>query len=122
MAADEIRRILTAKADAVVRRATDDLAALLHPDFIYVNAAGKTFNKAGYLDTYSASGKVTFVEQRFSGLEVKEFASFALATFAVHDKFTTGGQDISATYRSLCVFSNDRGRWLWAACQTMAVR
>ena len=122
MAVDEIRRILTAKADAVVRRATDDLAALLHPDFIYVNAAGRMFHKAGYLDTYSASGKVIFIEQRFSCLEVKEFAGFAVATLAVHDKFTTGGQDISATYRSLCVFSNNKGPWLWAAGQTMAAR
>jgi hypothetical protein len=121
MAAGDIRRILTAKADAVVRRATDDLAALLHPDF-YVNAAGKTFDKAGYLETYSASGKVIFTEQRFSDLTVKEFAGFAVATLAVHDKFTTGGQDISATYRSLCVFSNDKGRWLWTAGQTMAAR
>jgi hypothetical protein len=122
MAAGDIRRILTAKADAVVRRATNDLAALLHPDFIYVNAAGKTFDKAGYLETYSASGKVIFTEQRFSDLTVKEFAGFAVAALAVHDKFTTGGQDISATYRSLCVFSNDKGRWLWTAGQTMAAR
>jgi len=120
VAVDEIRRVLTAKADAVVRRATDELAALLHPDFIHVNASGKTFDKAGYLDTYSASGKIIFTEQRFSDLAVREFAGFAVATLLVHDKFTAGGQDIRATYRSLCVFSNDTGRWLWAAGQTMA--
>jgi hypothetical protein len=119
MSADEIRRILKAKSDAVVRRATEDLAALLHPDFIYVNAGGKTFDKAGYLDTYSVSGKVVFTEQRFSGLEVNQFVGFAVATLTVHDKFTAGGRDVSATYRSLCVFSNDEGRWLWAAGQTM---
>ena len=119
MATDEIRRILTAKSDAVVRRATDDLAALLHPDFIYVNAGGEMFDKAGYLDTYSVSGKVVFTEQRFSGLEVKQFAGFAVATLTLHDKFTAGRRDVSATYRSLCVFSNDEGRWLWAAGQTM---
>jgi hypothetical protein len=119
MSADEVRRILKAKSDAVVRRATEDLAALLHPDFIYVNAGGKTFDKAGYLDTYSVSGKVVFTEQRFSGLEVNQFVGFAVATLTVHDKFTAGGRDVSATYRSLCVFSNDEGRWLWAAGQTM---
>jgi hypothetical protein len=119
MSADEIGRILKAKSDAVVRRATEDLAALLHPDFIYVNAGGKTFDKAGYLDTYSVSGKVVFTEQRFSGLEVNQFVGFAVATLTVHDKFTAGGRDVSATYRSLCVFSNDEGRWLWAAGQTM---
>ncbi|CAN0451175.1 unnamed protein product, partial [Phaeothamnion confervicola] len=91
VAVNEIRRILTAKADAVVRRATDDLASLLHPDFIYVNASGKTSDKAGYLDTYSVSGKIIFTEQRFSGVEVKEFAGFAVATLTVHDKFIAGG-------------------------------
>lgn len=103
-----------------MRRATDELAVLLHPDFIYVNASGKTFDKAGYLDTYSASGKVIFTEQQFSGLEVRQFTGFAVATLTVHDKFTTGERDVSATYRSLCVFSNAEGRWLWAAGQTMA--
>lgn len=122
MALDDIRRVLTAKADAVVRRATDELALLLHPDFIYVNASGKTFDKAGYLDTYSASGRIVFTEQRFNDLEVKEFAGFSVATLTVHDKFTAGGQDISATYRSLCVFSHIEGRWLWAAGQTMEAR
>ncbi len=122
MALDEIRRVLTAKADAIVRRATDELALLLHPDFIYVNASGKTFDKAGYLDTYSASGRIVFIEQRFNDLEVQEFSGFAVATLIVHDKFSIGGQGISATYRSICVFSDDQGRWLWAAGQTMAVR
>ena len=121
MVVDEIRRILTTKADAVVRRATDDLAALLHPDFIYVNASGRTFDKAAYLDTYSVSGKVIFAEQRFSDLEVKEFPGFAVATVTVNDRFAASGRDVSATYRSLCVFSNAEGRWLWAAGQTMAV-
>ncbi|MEI7873524.1 MAG: hypothetical protein WCK95_15450 [Alphaproteobacteria bacterium] len=51
MVVDEIGRILTAKSDALIRRATDEVAALLHPDFIYVNAGAKTFDKAGYLDT-----------------------------------------------------------------------
>jgi hypothetical protein len=116
----EVRKILTTKADAIVRRAADDLAALLHPDFIYVNASGKTFGKTDYIETYCTSGRVVFTEQRISDLAVREFTGFAVATLAVHDKFTAGGREISATYRSLCAFSNDKGRWLWAAGQTMA--
>jgi len=119
VAVDAIQSILTAKADAIVRRAADDLATLLHPDFIYVNASGKTFGKIDYIETYCTSGRVVFSEQRISDLAVREFADFIVATLAVHDKFTAGGRDINATYRSLCVFSNDKGRWLWAAGQTM---
>ena len=40
---DRIRDVLLAKADAIVRRAADRLDALVHPDFVYVNAAGRTF-------------------------------------------------------------------------------
>lgn len=119
MIVDEVRQILEAKADALIRRAADDLAALLHPDFVYVNAGGTTFDKAGYIDTYCTSGRVVFAEQQISALEVKLFAGFAVATFAVNDRFIAGGRAVSATYRSLCVFSHSEGRWLWAAGQTM---
>ena len=111
---------MTAKADAIVRRAADDLAELLHRDFVYVNASGMKFGKADYIETYCTSGRVVFTEQRISDLAVSEFAGFAVATLAVHDKFTTSVREIQATYRSLCVFSNDKGQWLWTAGQTMA--
>lgn len=119
MIVDEVRQVLEAKADALIRRAADNLAALLHPDFVYVNAGGTTFGKADYIDTYCASGKVVFAEQQISDLHVKPFAGFAVATFTVSDRFTAGGRAVSATCRSLCVFSHTDGRWLWAAGQTM---
>ena len=40
MVSDQIREVL-AKADAPVRRSADDLAALIHADFVYVNASGR---------------------------------------------------------------------------------
>ena len=66
-----------------------------------------------------ASGQIGFTEQRFNDIEVKEFTGFAVVALTVHDKFSVGEQDINTTYRSRCVFSNDKGRWLWAAGQTM---
>ncbi len=117
---DDIRAVLTAKADALVRRAADALAALIHDDFVYVNAGGTRFDKAGYIDTYCASGKVLFRAQRIEELEVRSFGSFAVATMIVDDRFSAGGQDIAATYRSLCVFAHTDGGWRWAAGQTMA--
>ncbi|MDI1286457.1 MAG: nuclear transport factor 2 family protein [Reyranella sp.] len=70
MIVDEVRQIIEAKADALIRRTADDLAALLHPDFVYVNAGGTAFDKAGYIDTYCISGKVVFAEQQISDLNV----------------------------------------------------
>jgi ketosteroid isomerase-like protein len=117
---DDIRAALAAKADALVQRAADRLAALIHDDFVYVNAGGRRFDKAGYVEAYCTSGSVVFREQRVDDLEVRSFDGFAVATLRVSDRFSAGGQDIAATYRSLCVFTRVDGRWHWAAGQTMA--
>lgn len=122
MVADEIRAVLEAKADALVRRAVGDLAALIDPGFVYVNARGSTFDKAGYVETFCGPGGVVFSEQRFSDLEFRPFAGFAVATMTVNDTFTAGGKAVAATYRSLCVFGKTGDRWLWSAGQTMEVR
>lgn len=121
MVADEIRAVLEAKADALVRQAVGDLVALIDPGFVYVNARGSTFDKAGYVETFCASGKVVFSEQRFSDLEFRLFAGFAVATMTVNDTFTAEGKIVAAIYRSLCVFGKAGDRWLWAAGQTMAI-
>ncbi len=121
MLATEIRAVLEAKAAALVRRAATDLAALIDPGFVYVNARGSRFDKAGYVETYCRSGTVVFSEQRFGDLEVSSFAEFAVATMTVDDRFVSDGREIVGAYRALCVFSNAGNRWLWAAGQTMAI-
>jgi hypothetical protein len=121
-ATEQVEKLLTAKADALVRRSAEDLAALLHPDFTYVNAGGFKFDKAGYIFFGCTSGRIIFSEQKFSALEVKPFAGFAVATMTLHDRFLSQGRPVAATYRSLCVFSVSGDEWLWAAGQTMAVK
>ena len=119
MVHDQIRDVLLAKADALVRRASADLAALIHADFVYVNAGGTIFDKAGYVETYCASGKVVFRAQAFEDLDVRPFDGFAVAAMIVRDRFSAGRRDVAGHYRSLCVFSRADGRWLWVAGQTM---
>jgi hypothetical protein len=116
---DQISFVLAAKADALVRRAADDLAALIHPDFVYINATGRRFDKAGYLDAYCVSGNVVFLEQAVSELQVTPFDGFAVATFLVDDRFSAGGRIVTGEYRSLCVFSAANNGFLWASGQTM---
>jgi hypothetical protein len=115
---EQIARILRTKADAVVRRDADALAALIHPDFVYVNAGGKSFDKTGYIDTYCSSGKIVFQSQKFSDLAVQQFPGTAVATLVAHDSFIVNGKSIAATYQSLCVFIELDGRWQWVAGQT----
>jgi hypothetical protein len=115
----EIGKVLLAKADAIVARTAGKLDALIHPDFIYVNAAGRSFDKEGYIETYCTSGKIVFAEQRISQLTVvQEAKGVAEATFVAHDRFLMEGKTIDATYQSLCVFVASPQGWKWIAGQT----
>ena len=114
----EIRDVLRAKADAIVRRAAGRLDRLIHTDFVYVNAGGRSFDKAGYIEFFCSSGKIVFEEQRVSDLTVQAFPGTAVATFIAHDRFVAGGQTIEATYQSLCVFIEGAQGWQWVAGQT----
>jgi hypothetical protein len=119
MITDEIRIVLAAKADALVRRSADDLATLLHPDFVYINASGRKLDKAAYIDVGCISGRLIFRDQQVSELDVRQFDDFAVATMLLADRFAFEGREISEVYRSLCVFSKKAGRWQWIAGQTM---
>jgi len=121
MIVEEIRQVLEAKADALLRRSVEDMATLLHPDFVYVNAGGYKFDKAGYIENGCTSGRLVFRSQRVSELEVRQFDHIAVATMLLNDQFFSQleGREVSGTYRSLCVFSKKDGSWQWIAGQTM---
>jgi hypothetical protein len=114
----EIGDVLLAKAEAIVARAGDRLEVLIHPDFVYVNAAGRSFDKSDYIDTYCRSGKIAFAEQRISELSVQEFPGVAVATFTAHDRFMIDGKPVDTTYQSMCVFTAGEQGWQWIAGQT----
>ena len=44
MIIEEIRAVVAAKSRALVRQSADDIAALIHSDFLYVTAGGKTLS------------------------------------------------------------------------------
>ena len=119
MIAEEIRAVLTAKADALLRRSADDMAIPLHPDFVYVNAGGYKLDKAQYIDNGCTSGRIVFRSQKVSDLDVRQLGDIAVATMVLDDQFALEGREITATFKSLCVFTKKDGRWLWLAGQTM---
>ncbi|HTR87066.1 MAG TPA: nuclear transport factor 2 family protein [Reyranella sp.] len=120
MLADEINAALAAKADALLRRSAEDMAALLHPDFVYVNSSGRKLDKAGYVDNGCTSGRIRFVSQKVSELDVRLFGDMAVATMVLDDHYFVQGHEIKAIYKSLCVFARTDGKWLWCAGQTMS--
>jgi hypothetical protein len=121
MVHEEIRAVLAAKADALVRRSTADLERLLDPGFLYVNAGGTVFDRDSYVATYCSSGRVAFRRQEIVELLVREFPAFVVARMVVDDAFEVGGTPVEKRFRSLCVFHRGERSWLWASGQTAHV-
>lgn len=118
MIIEEIRAAVTAKSSALVRRSADDLTDLIHPDFLYVTAGGKTLTRADYVDV-AVNGRFVYHSQQARELEVRLFGTTAVASMMIDDHHTIEGREVSETFYGLSVFSWTDGRWLWAAGQTM---
>lgn len=118
MIIEEIRAVVAAKSRALVCRSADDIAALIHADFLYVTASGKTLTKADYIDV-AISGTMAYRDQRVSDLEVRLFGTTAVASMLTHDQYVIDDREVSATFFALSVFIWTDGRWLWVGGQTM---
>jgi len=121
MIIEEIRAAVAAKSSALVRRSADDLAVLIHPDFLYVTAGGKTLTKADYVDV-AVNGRFVYHDQQVRELEVRLFGMTAVASMLIDDKYAIEGREVSETFYGLSVFSWIEGRWIWVAGQTMLPR
>ena len=118
MIIEEIRAVVAAKSSALVRRSADDMAALIHPDFLFVTAGGKTLTKADYIDV-AVNGKFVYHDQQTRELEVRLFGTTATASMVTHDQYTIDDREVIASFCALSVFTWTDGRWLWVAGQTM---
>lgn len=121
MIIEEIRAVVTAKSRALVRRSAEDIAALIHSDFLYVTAGGKTLTKADYIDV-AINGKVIYRNQHVSDLEVRLFGTTAVASMVTHDQYVIDDREVSASFHALSVFTWLDGRWIWVGGQTMLPR
>ena len=118
MIIEEIRAAVAAKTSALIRRSAEDMAVLIHPDFLYVTAGGKTLTKADYIDV-AVNGRFVYQGQQVRELEVRLFGTTAVASMLIDDQYEIEGRPVSETFYGLSVFSWTDGRWLWAAGQTM---
>jgi hypothetical protein len=121
MIIEEIRAAIAAKSSALVRRSADDLAALIHPDFLYVTSGGKTLTKADYIDV-AVKGRFVYHGQQARELEVRLFGTVAMATMLLDDRYAIEGREVAETFHGFSVFTYLDGRWLWVGGQTMLPR
>jgi hypothetical protein len=118
MIIEEIRAVVAAKSAALIRRSAAEIDVLIHPDFLYVTAGGKSLTKADYIDV-AVNGRVAYHDQRVSDLEVRLFGTTAVASMMTHDRYTIEDREISESFFALSVFIYSDGRWLWVGGQTM---
>jgi len=118
MIIEEIRAVVAAKSRALVCQSADDIAALIHADFLYVTAGGKTLTKADYIDV-AINGRMIYRDQQVSDLEVRLFGTTAVASMMTHDQYVIEDREVSASFHALSVFIWTDGRWLWVGGQTM---
>ena len=102
-------------------QSADEIAALIHSDFLYVTAGGKTLTKADYIDV-AINGKVVYRDQQMSDLEVRLFGTTAVASMVTHDQYVIDDREVSASFYALSVFNYMDGRWIWIGGQTMLPR
>jgi len=121
MIIEEIRAAVAAKSAALVRRSEPDLDALIHPDFLYITAGGKSLTKADYIDV-AVKGGFVYHGQQVRELEVRLFGTIAVASMLMDDQYTIEGREVAETFYGLSVFTYVDGRWLWVAGQTMLPR
>jgi len=118
MIIEEIRAVVAAKSRALVCQSADDIAALIHADFLYVTAGGKTLTKADYIDV-AVSGNIVYRDQRVSDLEVRLFGTTAVASMMTHDQYVIDDREVRTSFHALSVFIWTDGRWMWVGGQTM---
>lgn len=118
--ADEILRLLHLKASFLVGRSTLELEAILDPGFVYIDVAGRRFDRDGYLAAFCGPQGTRFLSQSFDDLQIRDHGPFVVATMNVHDTLDFEGRIESSIFRSLCVFGSNDSGWLWSAGQTSA--
>ncbi|MGO8535886.1 nuclear transport factor 2 family protein [Rhizobium ruizarguesonis] len=117
---DIIRDLVVKKGQALVERNALKLDEIIHSSFVYLNAGGRLFDKAGYIGTYCTSSSLVFLDQTLVELAVKPVDDFLVATMVLSDRLAIDGHEHLGRVRSMCVFTEATGKWLWAAGQTMS--
>jgi hypothetical protein len=97
MIIEEIRAAVAAKTAALIRRSAEDMAVLIHPDFLYVTAGGKTLTTADYLEV-AVNGRFVYQGQRVRELEVRLFGTTAVASMLIDDQYEIEGRAVAETF------------------------
>lgn len=108
----EIIRLVHARSEALVKSDVDAMRAILHPDFVYVNAGGYVSDRESYLGRFvDPDDAPTWELQDVSEISVRIFGDMAIANCRVHDVATWKEHRMDASFRSTFVYLNTPDGW-----------
>jgi ketosteroid isomerase-like protein len=113
---DEIKKIETDRATAVVKADTATLEKLTSDDYTLININGQVSNKAQMIDGFK-SGQNKLTSDELSDTKVRVYGDTAVVTGKVDVKGVMGGKDVSGQARYTRVYIKKAGRWVSVALQ-----
>jgi hypothetical protein len=109
------------RSAALVSKDVDVLVALLHPDFLYVNASGAVLTREEYLDNYVRSPDVRWASQEIEQPRIVSYGTVAVLTCLVHDVAVFLGQDLDRRFRSTLTWIKVGEDWQCLAGHTSSL-
>jgi ketosteroid isomerase-like protein len=106
------------RSEALVHKDVEALLALLHPDFVYVNASGQVLDRDQYLDLYVRPVEVRWVSQSIEEPRIAEAAGAAVLTCLVRDVARYYDQEMNETFRSTLTWIRTDDGWQCLAGHT----
>lgn len=115
-AAEEIKKLETDRAAAVVKGDTAFLEKETADDYTLINANGQMSTKAQMIDGFK-SGKSKLTMDELSDMKVHMYGDTAVITGKSNVKGTLGGKDVTGPVMFTRVWVKKDGRWQSVALQ-----
>ncbi len=115
-----IRKLETARRDAMLRGDAQALSRLLADDYIGTGAHGKVRSKAELVADYS-SGTVKYESITEDGVIVRQYGTAAIVTGRTKSKGKERGKAFDSEHRFTRVWVQAPGRWLLAAAHSSPI-
>ncbi|MGB6385431.1 MAG: nuclear transport factor 2 family protein [Terriglobales bacterium] len=117
---DEIKKIETDRAAAVVKGDMATLEKETSDDYTLVNINGQVSNKAQMIDGFK-SGQNKLTSNELSDMKVRVYGNTAVVTGKVEVKGMMGGKDVNGQAMYTRVYVKKAGRWVSVALQQTRV-
>jgi ketosteroid isomerase-like protein len=117
---DEIKKLETERATAVVKADMAVLDKYTSDDYTLINANGQVANKAQMLDGFK-SGKSKLTMNEVSDMKVRVYGNTAVITGKSNVKGMLGGKDVTGPVMFTRVYVKKDGRWQSVALQQTRV-